>query len=71
MSGELNYLNKMDKTAFSVTSLDSNGKEDTYFWLSKPPVERFIALELLRQRLFNYDTTTARLQKVFEIARQV
>jgi hypothetical protein len=68
-SSNLDYLQKMDKKALSVTSLDSKDT-DTAFWLSKPPVERLIALELLRQRFYNYETATARLQRVLEFAEQ-
>ncbi len=62
-------LNKirMDKTAFSVGSLDDESDEKQY-WLSKTPTERIYAVEMLRQMLYGYDPLTARLQRFFETA---
>ncbi len=57
---------KMDKTAFSVTTL-SEKSNDKEYWLSKTPQERLEALELMRQINYGYDPTTARLQRVLEI----
>ncbi len=66
----LDYLTKMDKTKFEILDLhDDTSKQDRESWLSKSPEERFIALELLRQRIFNYDPFTARIQRVFEVAK--
>jgi hypothetical protein len=57
----------MDKTAFSVGSLDD--ADDTVdYWLSKTPAERFEAIELMRQIMYGYDPDTERLQRVLEIA---
>ncbi len=65
----LDYLTKMDKTKFEILDLhEDTKKRDREYWMGKSPQERFIALELLRQRAFNYDPTTSRLQRVFEIA---
>ncbi|MFQ5631539.1 MAG: hypothetical protein ACE5I1_22435 [bacterium] len=57
-------FDKMDKTAFSVASLydESDEKE---CWLSKTPLERLEALELMRQWMYGYDPSTERLQNVF------
>ena len=57
---------RMDKTAFSVTTL-SEKSGDKEYWLSKTPQERLAALELMRQINYGYDPTTARLQRVLEI----
>ena len=57
----------MDKTAFSVTTLFEKSGDKEY-WLSKTPQERLAALELMRQINYGYDPTTARLQRVLEIA---
>lgn len=57
---------KMDKTAFSVTTLFEKSGDKEY-WLSKTPQERLEALELMRQINYGYDPTTARLQRVLEI----
>ena len=60
-------LLKVDRTAFVVTSLyESDEKE---YWLSKTPLERLQALELMRQIIYGYDPATARLQRVLEIAQ--
>ncbi len=58
---------RMDKTAFSVSSLDDESDEKQY-WLSKTPTERIYAVEMLRQILYGYDPLTARLQRIFETA---
>ena len=58
---------KMDKTAFSVGSIDDESDEKQY-WSSKTPVERVYAVELMRQMLYGYDPLTARLQRFFETA---
>ncbi len=64
---EIDFPYKMDKTAFSVASLEDepDGKE---YWNSKTPYERLLAVEFLRQISYGYDPSTARLQRVFEIA---
>ncbi|MBS4028748.1 MAG: hypothetical protein KGZ58_08925 [Ignavibacteriales bacterium] len=62
------YLTKMDKTHLSVVDLrEDTSAENRNYWLSKTPTERFIALELLRQQLYGYDSTTERMEKVIEV----
>lgn len=61
---------KMDKTVFSIASL-SDGDDKRKFWLSKTPQERLEAMELMRQILYGYDPSTARIQKVFEVTRRL
>jgi hypothetical protein len=58
---------KLDKQSFSVVSLQESDN-DTEYWLSRTPEERIIAVEFLRQLIFNYDPATERLQRVFETA---
>lgn len=58
---------KFDKKSFSVVSL-RECDNDTEYWLSRTPEERIIAVEFLRQLIFNYDPATERLQRVFETA---
>jgi hypothetical protein len=58
---------KVDKKSFSVSSL-SDESDDKAYWLSKTPHERLIATELMRQINYGYDPTTARLQRILEIA---
>ena len=66
----IKYLKKMDKSIVSVTDLNSNDMEETEFWLNKPPEERFMALEILRQRFYNYEKAPKRLQRFFEVVEQ-
>ncbi len=58
---------RMDKSAFSVSSIDDESDEKQY-WMSKAPVERMYSVEIMRQMLYGYDPLTARLQIFFEIA---
>ena len=59
---------KMDKTAFSVTTL-SEKSDDKEYWHAKTPQERLEAVELMRQINYGYDPTTIRLQRVLEVAQ--
>jgi hypothetical protein len=58
---------KMDKTAFSIASLLDESDEKGY-WLAKTPHERLEAMELMRQIIYGYDPSSARLQRVLAIA---
>ena len=40
------------------------------YWHSKTPVERLEAAELIRQVLYGYDSTTARLQRPLAVSRR-
>ncbi|MBU2447218.1 MAG: hypothetical protein KJ666_16820 [Bacteroidetes bacterium] len=64
----INQFEKIDKEAFSTASLFDQSDEKEY-WLSKTPSERIQALEFLRQIMYGYDPFTARLQRVFEVAK--
>ncbi len=65
-----NYLTKMDKTVVQVISLKDNDKmNDREYWMSKSPEERWEALELLRQRFYQYDPIADRLQRVIEVVK--
>jgi hypothetical protein len=57
----------MDKTAFSVGSVDDESDEKQY-WASKTRVERICTVALMIQMLYGYDPLTARLQRFFETA---
>ena len=50
---------RIDKTAFSVGSLDDEGDEKA-FWLSKTPQERMAAMELMRQIAYGSPCRTSR-----------
>ena len=60
---------RMDRTAFSIGSLEEQG-DDREYWASKTPAERLEALEIMRQIMYGYDPTTTRLQRVFTIAER-
>ncbi|GAB4581054.1 MAG: hypothetical protein Fur0022_37990 [Anaerolineales bacterium] len=62
---------KLDKTAFSVVSIEEADNDEVAYWLSKTPYERLSALETLRQIFYGYDPNTTRLQRVFEITERV
>ena len=65
-----NNFPRLDKTVFSVISLEEADNDEVEFWLSKTPYERLDALETLRQIFYGYDPATARLQRFFEIAER-
>jgi hypothetical protein len=57
---------RLDRNAFSVGHLNDPSDEKTY-WLSKTPLQRLEAMELMRQIHYGYDPATARMQRVFEV----
>ena len=65
MSKKLLDQAKVDRTAFTVTSLAEADKEDEACWRSRTPDERFEALELSRQITYGYDPTTRGLFAIF------
>ncbi len=67
---ETNIFPKMDKSAFSVVSLDEADSDEVEYWLAKTPYERPDALETLRQIFYGYNPTTTRLQRVLEITER-
>jgi hypothetical protein len=75
LRGLYNYLMdnfdflRVDRTAFTVSSLSDPSDEKEY-WLSKTPEERLEAVELMRQIIYGYDPSTTRLQRVFEVAQR-
>ena len=58
---------RMDKTAFSITSLSAQNEEEKRYWLAKTPFERMEAIEVMRQIIYGYDPSTTRLKRVFTI----
>jgi hypothetical protein len=58
----------MDKTRFSVAAL-SDKSDERQFWHSATPHERLQALEYLRETMYGYDSTSARLQRLLEITQ--
>lgn len=61
---------RLDRTVFSVVSLEEADSDEVEFWLSKSPSERLDALETLRQIFYGYDPAATRLQRIFEIAER-
>ena len=59
---------KMDKSAFSVTSLSEESDEKAY-WQTKTPHERLEAVELMRQIKYGYNPATTRIQRVFKVVQ--
>ena len=65
-----NSFPHLDKTVFSIVSLEEADDDEVKFWRSKTPYERLDALETLRQIFYGYDPNTTRLQRLFEIAER-
>ena len=66
----INSLPKLDKTAFSISTLEQNEEDEKAYWLSKTPYERLDAVETMRQIIYGYDPVTTRLQRVFEVTQR-
>jgi len=61
---------RLDRTAFSVVSIDEAQEASRAYWRDKTPYERLEALEITRQMLYGYDPATLRLQRVFELVER-
>jgi hypothetical protein len=61
---------RMDKTAFSVTSLHEADADLKAYWKAQTPRARLEALELMRQVAYGYNPLTARLQRILEIVKR-
>lgn len=62
---------EVDRSAFSVVSLEQQDNEERLYWRAKTPYERLLAVETTRQVLYGYDPASVRLQRVLEIAKRV
>jgi hypothetical protein len=61
---------KLRWDVFKVTSLFDQS-DDREYWLSKTPDERLEAVELMRQIIYGYDPSAAKLRRdVFEIVQR-
>jgi hypothetical protein len=60
----------IDRTSFSVVTFSEKQEDEKSYWLSKTPHERLEAVETTRRILYGYDSATARLQRVFEVAER-
>ena len=66
------YLEKMDRHVLNISTLgEEDPRAETMYWLSKPPIERLIALELLRMRMANYDSTESGLQRIYTVTERL
>jgi hypothetical protein len=63
-------VTRMDKTIFSVASLNDESDEKAY-WRDQLPMERLRALELMRQVMYGYNPTTARLQRILAVVERL
>ena len=61
-------LPALDKSAFDIISLSQNDSDQKRYWQNQSITDRMSALELMRQLIYGYDPTTARLQRFFEVA---
>lgn len=61
---------RLDRSKIQVMTVDEMHADtsDVKFWRGKSVDERLEAMELLRQINYGYDASTARLQRVLEIA---
>lgn len=62
------YMDKIDKTAFSLRCLHDGGDEKQH-WRLVTPQERIQAIETMRKILYGENATAARLQRVIEVAK--
>jgi len=58
---------RVDRTAFSVTTLEEAAQADREYWQSRTPDERLAAMELSRQIAYGYDPTARGLSRFFEV----
>lgn len=58
----------MIEKVVTVTDLEeSSAKDDLSFWLSRLPVERLEAVDILRQRVFDVPAQMERILKVVDL----
>jgi len=63
----LDYLTRVDRKVLTFSTLEASDRDDTFYWLTKPPIERLMALEVLRQQLYADGATAPRLQRLLEV----
>ena len=61
---------KIDRSAFSVISLDEQDEDLKRYWHGKTPQERLAAAELMRQTNYDYDPVSDRIQRVIEVVER-
>lgn len=60
---------RVDRSVISVVNL-TDEPDDLEYWLSKTPLERWEAAEYIRQMIYGYDPSTARVERVIEVVRK-
>ena len=60
---------KINRGKVSIASLQDQSGDKAY-WLSQTPYQRLKAVETLRQINYGYHKSTARLQRILEIAER-
>lgn len=60
----------VDRSQMDVVRLDEAEELDRRYWLTRTPLERWEAMERIRQVIYGYDPATARLQRVLEIVER-
>ena len=58
---------RLNRSAFSVVSMEEQDHEEKTFWHDKSTAQRLEALEITRQMIYGYDPATTRLQRVLEV----
>lgn len=58
---------RLDRTRLSLGPLEDDA--DRNYWLSRTPLERLEGIELLRRLNYGETATSARLQRLLEVAR--
>jgi len=67
MGDELLDKARVDRSAFSVTTLAEAEANDLDYWRSLGPDERLAALELSRQIAYGYDPSARGFSRFFEV----
>ncbi|MDB5391580.1 MAG: hypothetical protein JWM11_7226 [Planctomycetaceae bacterium] len=61
---------RMDKTSLTITHL-ADQSDDLDYWRSQTPIARLQALELMRQVIYGYEHSTARLQRCLTVVDRI
>lgn len=59
-------MDRLDRTAVSVGTFESQQKEDYEYWMSRPGRERFLGIEKLRLAYYG-ENALRRFERVFEV----
>lgn len=68
---DLEYLTKVDRRVLTLGNLEQSDFEDTLYWLSKPPIERLMALETLRLQMYGHGSVAPRLQRLLAVIEPI